>query len=109
MLKVFISQPMQDRTSEEIMTERYNAIEIVKAKYGDEAEIIDSYFADFEESKYKTVPLGYLAKSIELLATADVAVFCEGWDYARGCRIEYSCASEYGLAVVLLKEAIEGV
>ena len=32
MLKVFISQPMQDRTSEEIMTERYNAIEVVKAK-----------------------------------------------------------------------------
>jgi hypothetical protein len=102
MIKVFISQPMKDKTPEEILRERNKAIKVVQAEYGDEAEIIDSYFADFEENKHKTVPLAYLAKSIELLSTADVAVFCKGWENARGCKIEFQCATEYGIEVVAM-------
>lgn len=98
-MKVFISQPMNGKAPEEILKERNMVIEAVKERFGDEAEIIDSYFADFEESKYKTVSLAYLAKSIELLATADIAVFCKDWRKARGCRVEFSCAMEYGIEV----------
>lgn len=103
MIKVFISQPMRDKTQEEILAERNEAIEIVKEIYGDGVEIIDSYFADFEENKYKIVPLAYLAKSIELLSTADVAVFCKGWKVARGCKIEFQCAAEYGIPTVTIE------
>jgi len=31
------------------------------------------------------------------LSTADVAYFAEGWDEARGCKIEHECAVEYGI------------
>lgn len=100
MIKVFISQPMNGKTPEEIIEDRNQAIQYVYEKYSDDVEIIDSYFKDFEENKYKTVPLAYLAKSIELLATADVAVFCKGWKIARGCKIEFQCAAEYGVEVI---------
>lgn len=104
MIKIFISQPMRDKTKEEILAELNKAISLVKEKYGEDAEIIDSYFADFEENKYKIVPLAYLAKSIELLSTADVAVFCKGWENARGCKIENQCAIEYGIPVMFLDD-----
>ena len=100
MIKVFISQPMNGKTPEEILEARNRAIQYVMEKYNGEAEIIDSYFKDFEENKYKIVPLAYLAKSIELLATADVAVFCKGWKIARGCSIEFQCAATYGVEVI---------
>lgn len=102
MIKVFISQPMKDKTHEEILMERYSAIEAVKEKYGEEAIILDSYFTDFNENKHKKVPLAYLAQSIAILSNADVAVFCKGWQNARGCQIEYQCATQYGIDVVVL-------
>lgn len=33
-------------------------------------------------------------------ATADVAYFAKGWDEARGCKIENTCAIEYGITVI---------
>lgn len=42
----------------------------------------------------------YLAKSLELLADADVAYFAKGWESARGCRIENQCAIEYGIDTI---------
>ena len=90
MKKIFISQPMKGKTSEEIRAEREKAVEVVKAFVNDEVEVLDSYFDDFDGN-----PLEYLAKSIELLAKADIAYFAKGWKDARGCRIEHICAVEY--------------
>lgn len=92
MKKVFISQPMRGKTGEEIRAEREKAVEAVKAFVNDEVEVLDSYFDDFDGN-----PLEYLAKSIELLAKADVAYFAKGWKDARGCRIEHICAVEYAI------------
>ena len=92
MKKIFISQPMRGKTSEEIRAEREKAVETVKAFVNDEVEVLDSYFDDFDGN-----PLEYLAKSIELLAKADVAYFAKGWKDARGCRIEHICAVEYAI------------
>lgn len=92
MKKIFISQPMRGKTSEEIRAEREKAVEVVKAFVNDEVEVLDSYFDDFDGN-----PLEYLAKSIELLAKADIAYFAKGWKDARGCRIEHICAVEYAI------------
>ena len=43
---------------------------------------------------------GFLGKSLELLSTADIAYFAKGWENARGCRIENTCAIEYGITVI---------
>ena len=92
MKNVFISQPMRGKTSEEIRAEREKAVEVVKAFVHDEVKVLDSYFDDFDGN-----PLEFLAKSIALLAKADVAYFAKGWEDARGCRIEHICAVEYAI------------
>ena len=46
-MKIFISQPMNGKEAEEIQRERDIAIFKLKAKYGKEVEIIDSFVKDF--------------------------------------------------------------
>lgn len=94
MKNVFISQPMRGKTGEEIRAERERAVEAVKALVNDEVKIMDSYFDDFDVDGNQ---LEYLAKSIALLAKADVTYFAKGWKDARGCRIEHICAVEYAI------------
>lgn len=96
-IKLFISQPMRDKTNEEIERERQNAIQSVKEKYGDDVEVIDSFFKD---APHDAKPLWFLGKSLELLASADVAYFCKDWENYRGCRIENQCAIEYGITAI---------
>lgn len=95
--RLFISQPMRGKTNEQIEAERKAAIESVKEKYGDDIEVIDSFFKD---APHDARPLWFLAKSLELLSTADIACFCKDWGKYRGCRIENTCAIEYGIDVI---------
>ena len=97
-MKIFISQPMKDMSEEEIRHNRMKAVKKIKSLYGDDAEIIDSFIEGEGNS------LWFLGKSIELLSTADVAYFLKGWNKARGCRIEYMCASNYGIGAYFEEE-----
>ena len=97
MTKVFISQPMRDKTEQEILEERANVFQTAKESFPD-AELINSYFEDYKPTT-GNIALKYLSKSLELLADADVAYFAKGWQDARGCRIENECAIEYGIEV----------
>lgn len=97
MKKLFISQPMNGKSDDDILKEREMAIKRAKEVLNDDIEVLDTFFDDFEEN---TKPLHYLARSIEYLAEADVAYFVEGWNRARGCKIEHQCASEYGIQCI---------
>ena len=106
-VRLFISQPMRGKTDEEIEREREELIAIAKAVYADrgEVEAIDSFFkGGLNAPANAKVPLYYLSKSLELLATADVAIFAKDWREARGCRIEHECADGYGIARIGLPE-----
>lgn len=96
-MKVFISQPMRDKTDEQIKEERAKAVSRIKEKYNQDVEIIDSFF---ENAPHNAKPLWFLGKSLELLANADVAYFCKDWEKYRGCKIEHTCAKEYGIKVM---------
>ena len=96
-MKVFISQPMKDKTDKQIKEERQKAINLIKAKYNEDVEIIDSFF---KNAPHNAKPLWLLGKSLQLLASADIAFFCKDWEKYRGCRIENICAKEYGIEVV---------
>ena len=100
-MKVFISQPMNGKTQEQILTEREAIIKHINELY-DDVEIIDSYIADYppEGVSKESEGLWYLSKSIKMLSQADLAYFAKGWEEARGCRIENTCAVEYGLEVI---------
>ena len=97
--RLFISQPMNGKTNEEIERVRKAAIKSVKEKYGDDIEVIDSFFKD---APHDANPLWYLAKSLELLSMADVAYFSKDYEKYRGCRIEFECAVEYEIECVIV-------
>lgn len=95
-MKVFISQPMRGLSDQEIILVRQAAKQKIKWMFGEDAEIIDSFFKD---APTEAQPLWYLGKSLQLLSTADVAVFIGDWNKARGCKIEHECAKKYGINV----------
>ena len=61
MVKLYISQPMKGKTSEEIKTERAKIINLAKEKLGGEFEIIDTYFEQ-EFRQNENTPLWFLGK-----------------------------------------------
>ena len=46
MKKLFVSQPMNGRSDEEILSERENVIKTVKSTISDEVEVLDTFFTD---------------------------------------------------------------
>ena len=97
MKKLFISQPMKGKSDEEILKERENAIKSAEELLEEPVELIDSFF---QSAPADARPLWFLGKSLELLSTADIAFFAKGWEDARGCKIEHTCAVEYGITTI---------
>lgn len=97
MKKLFISQPMKGKSDEDILAEREKAIHEAEELLGEPVEVIDSFF---QSAPVGAKPLWFLGKSLELLSGADVAYFANGWQDARGCKIEHTCAIEYGIVSI---------
>lgn len=95
--KLFISQPMNGKSDEEILAVRKKAIASVEHFLGEPVDVIDSFF---QSAPVDAKPLWFLGKSIELLSTADVAYFAKGWENARGCKLEHECCIQYGIDVI---------
>jgi hypothetical protein len=90
---------MRGKTNEEILAVREKAIETAERNLGEKVEVIDSFFKDVPEVESKS--LWCLGKSLELMADADVVYFAKDWEKYRGCRIENTCAIEYGIELVI--------
>ena len=97
MKKLFISQPMNGKTDEEILKEREEAVRQAEELLKEPVEVIDSFI---QNAPAEAGPLWFLGKSLELLSTADVVYFVKGWENARGCRIEHECAVQYNITVI---------
>lgn len=90
-MKLMISQPMRGKTTEQIEAERKALVEQLE-KEGH--EVVNTIFAE-ETPKDCDTALFYLSKSIEAIGKVDGVVFMNGWEKARGCRIEYEVAVSY--------------
>ena len=104
MLKAMLSQPMADKTHEEIVETRERAIHALQERG---YEIVNTLFSDEWYSKEAMeargvvqIPLCFLAKSLENMSLCHAAYFCKGWEQARGCRIEHEAAKAYGLKII---------
>lgn len=100
MKKVFISQPMNGKTNEQIYKERK---ELTKKLEQRGYDIIDSVIADSPDEACRA-PVYYLSESIRLLSKADVVFFMDDWEKARGCKIEFLVAQEYNLPILTKKD-----
>lgn len=96
-----ISQPMAGLSEQEILAERNRVTEVLVSQGH---EVIDTYFSDYQkrcETEHpNNCPLYWLGKAFEQMSKCDAVYFVRGWACTRGCRIEYSAACEYGLAIV---------
>lgn len=101
-IKVFISQPMKDKTDDQIKEERVRAIlrikKMIKESGLDENdfEVIESFF---EAAPHDAAPAWFLGESIKLMSKANIIYFVKGWEDARGCQIEKLVAEKYKIGV----------
>ncbi len=98
-MKVMISQPMRGKTNEEIRKERQ---EVEKRLLDSGYKILDTIIDDLVYGIGDNYAIRCLAKSIEFIADVDAVVFMKGWEKARGCRIEYEVAKNYGKWIMIL-------
>ena len=96
MKKIFISMPMNGKTDEQTKKDFEENKKYLKKHWGFNPElVIDSIIGDGTDN-----PVKYLAKSIDLIADADIVFFASGWERARGCKIEHEVAVAYGKVVL---------
>lgn len=97
-MKLFISQPMKNRDSKDIIEERKALTQYSKDKLCEiRLEVIDSYDANMDHTHE---PLFYLGEMIKMMADADVVVFAKDWHHYNGCCIEHECAVRYGKIIL---------
>lgn len=97
MKKAMISQPMGGLTKTELLEIRDKAkVALEEQGY----EVLDTVFESFDSCDLidlEHIALLHLGKSLEEMAKCDLVYFCEGWQDKRGCRIEHSAATAYGI------------
>ena len=101
-IKIFYSQPMHDKTEEEIedKMDRLNTYINGILMYNGFAveditriEIIDN--VHHEGLDADAGRLKHLGASIQLMEDADLIIFDKDWGKARGCKVELNVAEEY--------------
>lgn len=104
MKKVFISQPMGGVYQDKFERDRAAAKQhIFNALGGVPIEFIDSYIKENPDINFRfksREPIWYLAQALILLADADYIYFVDGWQNARGCKVERLVAEEYGISII---------
>ena len=100
MMKVFISQPMAGLSQEEIMATRARITKKVEDSFGEKVTVLDSVIQDAPGEEYLNKPIAYLAKSLDIMAKADLIAFAKGYSSYRGCVIENQIAVTYGMAIM---------
>lgn len=108
MKKAMISQPMGGKTEKEIQATRELAIVSLEENG---YEVVNTLFTgEWYSNEKKKEPgivqssLFYLAKSLEKMSLCNAVYFCNGWEQARGCRIEHEAAKAYGLDIIYEEE-----
>ena len=98
MTTVFIAQPWQGRTEEEVIRERCAIADKLRQIYG-EIEIIAN-FSPALNAINGPIAVRAFAKEVEMLSDARVAAFGPGWSGDRGCRALHVVCKAFGMTVV---------
>lgn len=100
-MKFMISQPMCGKTEDEILEAQTEAI-VKLEKLGHDIFGTFFHFDDEKLSEEGVIhrPVYNLAKSLAAMSKCDGVYFCKGWETRRGCQIEHTAASLYGLHIL---------
>ena len=92
-----IYQDKFERDREAAKQHIYNALGGIPIKF------IESYIEENPDINFRfksREPIWYLAQTLILLADADYIYFVNGWQTARGCKVERLVAEEYGIPII---------
>lgn len=95
-MRVMISQPMNGLTAEQIREKR---AEVVATLEAEGHEIVDTVFTETPPENGNQA-LWYLGKAFQAISIVDAVYFMDGWELARGCRLEYEAAAAYGIRTI---------
>lgn len=99
MKRVFICQPIENKTIREIKTRREEAVKYLESQGYD---VINKTFEDeFDISDSSPLSeLKVIGKNIHKMANCD-AIYCiEGWSVSKNCRIERLTAILYNIEIL---------
>lgn len=94
-MKVFISQSPKRKTTDELRAEEAQIVSKLKERYDEDIEVVS---ASTISASAEGNPLYVLAKVIEALSTADIAIFAPGW--SKQMSVEMDAARTYGVPIV---------
>lgn len=94
-MKVFISQSPKRKTTDGLRAEEARIVSKLKERYDEDIEVVS---ASAISTSAEGNPLYVLAKVIEALSTADIAIFAPGW--SKQMSVEMDAARTYGVPIV---------
>lgn len=105
-MTAMISQPMNKISEDEIVRVKSKAITTLESMG---YSVINTYWKDdyygmeegiLKKNEVKNVPLYFVARALNAMSRCDAIYFCQGWETARGCKVEHQAAIEYGLKCI---------
>lgn len=97
-MKVMISLPMNGRKTDEIK-ERIKELKEKFAKY--HIKVVDSFLTEEANTNLRNQSVFYLGRTIQnFLSDVDAVYFDDGWQKARGCKIERYICEEYDIMIL---------
>lgn len=94
-MKVFISQTPKGKTIGGLREEEVRIVSKLKERYDEDIEVVS---ASAISASTEGNPLYVLAKAIEALSTADIAIFAPGW--SKQMSVEMDVARMYEIPIV---------
>lgn len=104
---VMISQPMQNRSKEEILKERKEVEDYIRSKndtvFVNTINTVDNIDSDMDklgieiDENVKMLPIYLLSYTIKDLSKCDAVIFMPDWENCRACAITHEIAIQYGI------------
>ena len=94
-MKVMISLPMNGHSDDDVK----KRMEVLKKQFASmHIEVLNSFLNVPADESVRNEHVFYLGRSIMMfLAHADAVYFDNGWEQARGCKIEHEVCKQYGI------------
>lgn len=93
-MNIMISQPMKGLSRDVIIENRKR---VVNKLQENGHVVIDTVFDINDAPNNCNMPIWCLGRSLQALSKVDAVVFMNGWDKARGCKIEHLICEQYGM------------
>lgn len=98
---IYISQPMKNRSEEDILIERRNAMADISIRLeGEKFRVLDSFFEPPSDISRTNIEVSILGDCVKAMSKADVVYFCQGWEQSTNCTVEHIVTELYQLRVM---------